>query len=193
MKKLLFVVVLLLPCLLFGQNRFVNLFAEANKNFNELYLNSHDDEPSVKMLDLKYGFRDLKFKTPLKELRSMTKSDDGYYRYSLDSMNVGGFDVKDIYYDFDEHGLSSINVIILGDDNGNGILSVLQDCYGRPDMHKSNVDDRVVFVWTGKLVTLIFLSLNDDSEISAFRISCNKDVVEVKYKYVDCKSNRIKF
>ena len=140
-------------------------------------LHAQPDKGTLKYMDYKYGFRDVKFEMELDSFPSENMIfqyiDKGQkiYKRNNDILKIGDIDIKDIQYVFYQNKLMGIIITIDGILDRDNILEILNEMYGHGD---KPTDDELYF-WTGKKATCLYNEMNDEIIIS---ITSNKLMTE---------------
>ena len=89
----------------------------------------------MKALDEKYGFREAKFEMSLNSFKNLVEIEpnSNYYESPTENLKIGEYDLYSINYLFYKGQLSSINIVIKGSTNRDGVLKILQIAYGDGD------------------------------------------------------------
>jgi hypothetical protein len=110
---------------------------------------------SLADLDVKDGFRDLKFGDP--PTSSMVLKDDAgekkYYTRPEDDLSIGGARVDQLIYGFSKNRLSTILIRTKGLSNSRALLEVLRQTYG-PGMQPDPSLPR--YSWRGRQVSVSY-------------------------------------
>jgi len=120
-------------------------------------------------LDYKYGFRGIKLETPIDSLTGMVligdsaKGREKWYTRTYDNMQVGEYNLNNVFYVFFHGKLEKIIIVTKGLANSRGVLEMLQDLYGRGFKD----DIREEYYWKGTKLTLLYdeNSITNDAEI----------------------------
>lgn len=86
----------------------------------------------------KYGFRDLKFETPIdsisnmKVIDSLSHGEMVYYFRKNDTLKIGDYALQYIHYAFYKRQLAQVIIRTIGYDNSEGVLNILRYNYGPP-------------------------------------------------------------
>jgi hypothetical protein len=130
---------------------------------------------SVSKMDKEYGFRDAKFEMPLSSFKNLVEivPKSSIYESSSENLKMGDYDLYSVNYNFYNNQLSSINIVIKGKANREGILKILQTAYGQGDKYFAGS-----VRWRGKEVFMSFDQFSSspgyDFEGAIILIRCKK-------------------
>lgn len=115
---------------------------------------SQANKPSIKALDEKNGFRDLRFGIDTAEVKGRLplRTEDGidYFTRPADSPKIGGSQVA-IYYGFYKGKLLTVGLTAPDKANGQALLSALVSSYGLPAQANKHIES---YVWNGAAVVM---------------------------------------
>lgn len=121
---------------------------------------------TVQALDDKYGFREVKFGTPLSAFSDLTpykqEGDRQMYQRKKENLFLGKYRFNNITYTFYRGKLSAILCTVTGLDNVRGISQALQRAYGPGRATRTGKEwagRRVKMQWMQWSDTQVFLSL----------------------------------
>lgn len=117
---------------------------------------------SIRQLDDQYGFRDVKFETPLSSFNGLTEVRKDCYKLKNENLKLGKYELNEVVYRFYKGLLS--NIILKVDANNNiGIRLLLINAYGTESVS-----------WTGKKVTLEYMETSPYEQNQVIVFTCNK-------------------
>ena len=130
---------------------------------------------SVSKMDKKYGFKDAKFEMPLSSFKNLVEivPNSNIYESLTENLKMGEYDLYSVNYNFYKNQLSSINIVIKGKANREGLLKILQIAYGQGDKYFAGS-----VRWRGKEVYMSFDQFSSspgyDFEGAIILIRCKK-------------------
>ena len=124
---------------------------------------------SVKLLDDKNGFRDLKFGTPLSEIKGLVSVEGStkYFTRPDDAMTVGESTIKTLVYGFYDGRLMSVRFSTEGLANSYHALQALQASYGQGSKPNEYIEE---YHWGSNKVSMNYEEnpISHDADISIF-------------------------
>jgi hypothetical protein len=124
MKNLIIVLMLVFtPMLLFGQN--------------------------LKALDDKYGFRGMRFETPIDSFKNLVQVEKDFYKSTTEDLHLGDYELSKIVYGFYKGQLYAVTIRTKGYANSRGVLNILQQGYGKGDQENPYIEE---YWWMGEKV-----------------------------------------
>ena len=121
---------------------------------------------NIKALDKKYGFRDAIFEMPFESFNNLEEYLPGYYNSKNENLSLGKYALTQVDYGFYKGKLSTINIDIKGEINGNGILEIFQAAYGNGLYQKK--DDGENYIWSGNKVSMVYSKKIGSDRISIY-------------------------
>ena len=125
---------------------------------------------NLKSLDDKYGFRGAKFETPFDSLKNLVEIEKGFYTSTSEDLKLGEYDLSQIVYSFYKGQLYIIGITTKGYTNSNGILSILQQAYGKGYQSNEYIEK---YIWFGKKVIMSYEQNSATRDATVF-IMCRK-------------------
>ena len=122
---------------------------------------------NLKVLDDKYGFRNVKFEMPLDSLKNLVETETGalvIYKSTNEDLSMGAYTLDGISYCFYKGQLAVIVIHTKEYTNSMGFLKILQNAYGNGYQSNSYIED---YYWRGRKVTMSYSqnSITDDAII----------------------------
>lgn len=110
---------------------------------------------SLRWLDFRYGFRDIRFETPLSSKMYLTESGEigKFYRKSNENLNFGAALLEKITYGYHDNKLFIIIIDMKGNLNAEHALNVLVEAYGPPEQENPYIEK---YYWNGDKVLLVY-------------------------------------
>jgi hypothetical protein len=130
---------------------------------------------SVSNMDKQYGFRDAKFEMPLSSFKSLFEivPNSNIYESLTENLKMGEYNLYSVNYNFYKSQLSSINIVIKGKSDREGVLKMLQIAYGQGDKYFAGS-----VRWRGKKVYMSYDQFSSspgyDFEGAIILIRCKK-------------------
>lgn len=119
---------------------------------------------SIQQLDDQYGFRGVKFETPLNSFNGLTEVREDCYKLKNENLKFGKYELNEVVYRFYKGLLS--NIILKVDANNNlGVQLELIKAYG------TNTE---TLRWIGKKVTLEYMETSPYEHYQVIIFTCNK-------------------
>lgn len=119
-------------------------------------------------LDKRYGFRGLRFETPLSQMKGLkfvaNRGGKAVYTKLNENKTLGNAQLKQVLYCFYKGQLSDILFSAIGSSNADEVLKVLTQAYGTPfeqELTEDEMDGH--FYWHGKRATaLLTIPIDED-------------------------------
>ncbi len=112
---------------------------------------------NLEKLDEKNGFRDMKFGIPFNSFKNLiitgSDGDHKFYTKSGEVLKLGNYDLKSIDYGFYKNKLYSIYIETDGYSNSTGVLSIMENLYGKGNQRIEGIEE---YLWDGKNVKLSY-------------------------------------
>jgi hypothetical protein len=125
---------------------------------------------TLEKLDEKYGFRDVKFETPVAKVPGLklyyndVKRHTKIYKRPTDKMMIGKYSLASVEYEFYKGVLSSVTIRTKGYINSTGVLKAFQELYGPGSQDNEYIEE---YRWSTEKVLMNYEqnSITDDAII----------------------------
>lgn len=174
------------PCeLISDKQKTVDIKAEPKESLKATETSKEADkmvftpaQGTLRYLDYKYGFRNLKFETPIDSIKNVIVIGDTikgnkasknmtYCKISDEVLSIGDYDLKSVIYGFYKNKLDYVRIDTKGLINSRGVLEVLKKLYGNGDKPNEYIEE---YLWSGAKVSLMYSenTINNNATIVFF-------------------------
>jgi hypothetical protein len=130
---------------------------------------------NLKALDDKYGFREMRFETPLDSLKNLVEVEKDYYKSTTEDMKLGDYELSQVVYNFYKGLLGTIMIESKGYVNSVGFLKILQEAYGKGYKDNPYIER---YIWVGEKVKMSYKQNSITNGATIFIYSVKIDNLE---------------